>query len=87
MFRVLNELAELCRVDDPELFEYCKDSEDVIDKCIVDFAAERGLQTYFEDTYKKSLEKTTIEDCLTAYAEVLTAVIRDGRFYGFKKAV
>ena len=87
MQRVLNELAELCKVDDPELFEYCRDSGDVIDKCIVDFAAERGLQTYFEDTYKKSLNETTIEDCLNAYENDLSAVIRDGRFYGFKKAV
>ena len=87
MLRVLKELAELCKADDPELFEYCHSSEDVNDKVLIDFAAERGLQTYFEDTYKKSIGETTIEDCLNAFKEGLTAVIRDGKFYGFKKAV
>ena len=64
MVRVLNELADLCRVDNPDYFELCRNSEDVINKLTIDYAAEHGLQTYFEDTYKKSLNETTIEDCL-----------------------
>lgn len=86
MVRILRELAELCKADDPELFELCHSAEDVNDKVLVDFAAERGLQTYIGNTYEKSLSETTIEDCLNAYKEGFTAVIRDGRFYGFKKA-
>ena len=87
MVRILRELAELCKADDPELFELCHSAEDVNDKVLVDFAAERGLQTYIGNTYEKSLSETTIEDCLNAYKEDFTAVIRDGKFYGFKKAV
>ena len=87
MLRVLKELAELCKADDPELFEYCHSAEDVNDKVLVDFAAERGLQTYIGNTYTKLLCETTIEDCINAYSEGFTAVIRDGKFYGFKKAV
>ena len=87
MVRVLNELADLCRVDNPDYFELCRNSEDVINKLTIDYAADHGLQTYFEDTYKKSLNETTIEDCLNAYEKGYSSVMRDGRFYGFKKAV
>lgn len=86
MFRVLKELAELCKADDPELFEFCHSAEDVVDKVLVDFAAERGLQTYIGNTYMKLLCDTSLEDCIDAYYIGFTAVIRDGKFYGFKKA-
>lgn len=87
MLRVLKELAELCKADDPELFEFCHSAEDVVDKVLIDFAAERGLQTYIGNTYMKLLCDTSLEDCIDAYYIGFTAVIRDGKFYGFKKAV
>ena len=87
MVRVLGELIDLCKVDDPEHFQFDRDDESVMETSLCDYAAEHGLQTYFEGTYKKSLAETTLEDCLNAYKEDFTAVIRDGKFYGFKKAV
>lgn len=87
MVRVLGELIDLCKADDPEHFELGTTDESVMERSLCDYAAEHGLQTYFEGTYKKSLVETTLEDCLNAFKEGLTAVIRDGKFYGFKKAV
>ena len=87
MLRVLKELAELCKADDPELFEYCHSAEDVTNKVLIDFAAERGLQTYIGNTYMHMLCDTSLENCIDAYYIGFTAVIRDGKFYGFKKAV
>lgn len=86
MVRVLGELIDLCKADDPEHFNLGTTDESVLERSLYDYAAEHGLQTYFEDTYRKSIEETSLEDCLNAFKEGLNAVIRDGKFYGFKRA-
>ena len=87
MKRVLKELVDLCIQEEPEYFKGCKTEESIMECFVYAFAASNRIQSYHNDTFMKSLDSLTLDDCISSYENGYSAIINDGRILGFKKAV
>ena len=83
----VREIRKLCVQQNPVHFVYDKSDDDFFFSLMCYFMANEGIQTYCDNASEKNLEDITLEDCEKAYEQGISAMLNDGKLFGFKKAV